>query len=79
VVAFAPTPGGNWISKDMFSYNSTNTYVARVKNINGAWVAMGNEYYSNYGNGIFVTHSTVLPTITTEGAYCYIKGRKGAI
>ena len=79
VVAFAPTPGGNWTSKDMFSYNSTNTYVARIKSVNGAWIAMGNEYYSNYGNGIFVTHSTVLPTITTEGAYCYIKGRKGAI
>jgi hypothetical protein len=79
MVAFAQTPGGNWTSKDMFSYNSTNTYVARIKSVNGAWIAMGNEYYSNYGNGIFVTHSTVLPTITTEGAYCYIKGRMGAI
>ena len=79
VVAFAKTLGGEWNVKEMYSYTGSHTYVTQVKNVGGAWVAMGNEYYSNYGNGIFVTHSTVLPTITTEGAYCYIKGRKGAI
>lgn len=79
MAAFAKDPGGAWHAKDMFSYTSSNTYVTRVKPAGGAWVAMGNEYSSNFGNGIFVTHSTVLPTITTAGANCYIKGRKGAI
>lgn len=76
MVAFAQSLDGNWVAKDMFSYTSNNTYLTRVKNVNGMWVAMGNEYYSNYGNGIFVTHSTVLPTITTDGAYCYIKAKE---
>ena len=77
--AFAKDLGGSWNAKDMFSYTSTSTYLTQVKNVGGAWVAMGTECSSSYGNGIFVTHSTVLPTITTEGANCYIKGRKGAI
>lgn len=76
LVAFAKTLDGEWHPKEMFSYSSSYTYLTRVKNVNGMWVAMGNEYSSNYGNGIFVTHSTVLPTITTDGAYCYIKAKE---
>ena len=75
-VAFAHSLDGEWQFKIVTSYaSSSNTYVKSVKNLDGAWVAMGNEYYSSYGNGIFVSHSTVLPTITTDGAYCYIKAK----